>query len=677
MTTRMGALRCLMFLAMLAAASLPAAAGGGAGKQHAGYVADTLCAACHLRQMAAWLGSKHDKAMQPAMPQSVLGDFRGPLPEPFLPDTRLVSDAGGHRVSTPGPDGQIQAFAVTHVLGVRPLQQLLLSLPGGRLQAFTLAWDTVRERWFDLQAEEERPPRPGESLHWSGRYQNWNLMCGECHTTDYRKGYDEAADRYETSWAAGHVGCQACHGPGQDHVAQRQAGQAAVYDRRRDSFGQVDQCAACHARRTRLVEAADHGGHFLDNFMPDTLRPDLYYPDGQQKAEVFEYGSYRQSRMYQAGVACSDCHDSHSGRLHAEGNTLCVRCHNPDPPAKYPGLRAKSYDSPTHHFHQTGAVGSQCVDCHMPSRNYMVVHPRRDHAIRVPRPDLSQHLGTPNACNQCHNKRDAQWAQAVIENHGGKRPPAMHYGEILAAGWRGQGAVAVAALAVDQQQPAIVRATAVELLSRLAPALIPSSTLNDDDPAVRSVAATAIGGLSTGPRAELLPLLRDPVRAVRMAAARSLAGVPDSRLAAGERLARQRGLADYVAAQRAMADMPSAQLNLALLFVESGRAHGAATHFARSLRQDPAFDAGRLSYSRWLFDRGQREEAVKVLRSGLPVAANPPDLHQALALLLAASGKQEEAAEAVAEGLRRQPDNRRLRELQAALGKMRGRSDGR
>ncbi|ENO74304.1 cytochrome c3 family protein, partial [Thauera aminoaromatica] len=145
------------------------------------------------------------------------------------------------------------------------------------------------------------------------------------------------------------------------------------------AHAQVDQCATCHARRTRLVEDAVAGAPLFDQFIPDNLRPGLYHADGQQLDEVFEYGSYRQSRMYQAGVACTDCHDPHRGRLRAEGNALCTACHNPAPDrGRFPGLQAKDYDAPSHHFHRGGA-GSQCVDCHMPSRNYMVVHPRRDH----------------------------------------------------------------------------------------------------------------------------------------------------------------------------------------------------------------------------------------------------------------------------------------------------------
>ena len=638
--------------------------------ERSGYVPDSHCNTCHPKQALAWLGSKHEKAMQRASPENVLGDFNRPLPENFGHNIRLTVINGEYRVSTTGADDQQREFTVSYVLGVHPLQQLLLSLPGGRLQAFTLAWDTVRHRWFDLQAEESVPAKPGESLHWSGRYQNWNLMCGECHTTDYRKGYDDTTDRYATTWVADHVGCQACHGPGQQHVVQRQAGQAAKYDPPRDGFAQVDKCASCHARRTRLVEAADPQGELLDNFQPDTLRPDLYYPDGQQLAEVFEYGSYRQSRMYQAGVACNDCHNSHSGKLHAIGNALCVRCHNPEPDPKYPGLKAKVYDSSQHHFHPANSAGSQCVDCHMPSRNYMVVHPRRDHAIRIPDPELSQRLGTPNACNQCHSERDAAWAQKAIERHFGQNPKALHYGEILAAGQHGKNLASVSQLASDRQQPAIVRASAIELLARLAPQQTPPMALRDNDPAVRSVAAMAFGSHPAEQRRLMLtPLLHDPVRAVRIAAARGLANLPESALPEKDRPAQRQGLAEFIASQKAMSDMPAAQLNLALLMADIGQPTATITHFRRALVQDPAFDAGRLNFARWLHDQKRNDDAETILREGLPNAARPSDLYQALALLLAEQGKLSEADQELAKALILQPSNTRLLQLRAVLRK--------
>ena len=160
--------------------------------------------------------------MQVASDTTVLGDFRDRTFTHHGRTTRFFRRQGGFFVRTEGPDGREQDFAVTHTFGVHPLQQYLVALPGGRLQALGIAWDTRRQeeggqRWYALYPD--NPPRPGESIHWTGRDQNWNFMCAGCHSTGVVKNYDPASDRYRTRWAEISVGCEACHGPGAAHVA--------------------------------------------------------------------------------------------------------------------------------------------------------------------------------------------------------------------------------------------------------------------------------------------------------------------------------------------------------------------------------------------------------------------------------------------------------------------------
>jgi len=643
----------LALLCLTAAAAMPAHADTPRAEARPGYVADSECAACHPRQAAAFEGSKHRHAMAPASPASVLADFDDTRFDGRRQAIRFTRQLERFFVRTEGADGRPADFAVSHSFGIHPLQQYLIPQPGGRLQALGVAWDTRRRQWFSLLADD--PPPPGSPLHWTGRYQNWNLMCGECHTTAFRKGYDDARDSYRSRWATGHVGCQACHGPGESHASSAHASATPALTPNRllgRAHDQVDQCASCHARRTRLVEDARPGTPFLDNYLPDNLRPGLYFADGQQQDEVFEYGSYRQSRMYQAGVACSDCHEPHGGKLRASGNGLCLQCHNPNASPtgnpRFAGLQAKDYDSPAHHFHAPGQAGSQCVDCHMPSTNYMVVHGRRDHAIRIPRPALSARLGSPDACRGCHADRSAEWATAAIEKHHGPRQPAEHYGDILAAARHGQPGSArrLAALIADRGQPAIVRASAVEALAALgSPA--PSAALADPDPAVRAAAAISLASRPPAERlAGLAPLLDDPLRAVRISAARGLADLPDDALAPDHRPLRRQGLADFIAAQQAMGDMPAAQVNLALLYAETGDPARAQTHFRRALAQDPVSNAPRLAFARFLLASRQPADARQLLRDGLARSANPGELHLALGLL---AGELRDWDEALAE----------------------------
>ncbi|WP_018993015.1 cytochrome c3 family protein [Aromatoleum toluclasticum] len=641
----------LICIAALAAFAAHARTPQGAARPD--YVPDARCIACHPGQAALWAGSKHRQAMQQATPASVLGDFDGARFAGADEALRFFRRGKGFFARTIGADGVERDFAVTHTLGVRPLQQYLVPLPGGRLQALAVAWDTRAKRWFALYPE--GGIAPGSPLHWSGRYQNWNLMCGECHTTAYRKQYDEARDAYRTTWAAGEVGCQACHGAGRAHAASAARiasggvkGPPVPTPNRalQPAHVQVDQCAACHARRTRLQEHAEPGAPLLDNFVPDNLRADLYQADGQQLGEVFEYGSFRQSRMYAAGVACSDCHEPHGGKLRASGNALCTACHNPAPPARFPGLQAKRYDSPEHHFHTEGGAGSQCVDCHMPARNYMIVHERRDHAIRIPRPDLTRRIGTPNACAGCHADRPPEWAEAAIRARHGERSRPEHYGEVFAAARAGRAdaPARLAALATDAAQPGIVRASAVELLGSFG-LRTPQAALADADPVVRAAAAAAFAVHPRAERLAALPqLLADARRAVRIAAARALADVADDELPPGHRAARRRALGEYLAAQRAMADMPAAQLNLASLFAAQGDVAQAERHYRRAIAQDASVTDAHVGLATVLEGVGRGGEAERVLRDGVRSAARPGELHFALGLLVGGRGQWQEAA---------------------------------
>src|SRR5712692_4064389 len=248
------------------------------GASQMAFVDDRSCAQCHQAQYRAWAGSHHDRAMQRADERAVLGDFNDARFTHLGVTSRFFKRDGRFFVNTAGADGTLADFEITHTLGVAPLQQYLIGFPGGRLQSFTMAWDTGKQRWLPLYTNETIAP--GKPLHWTGRYQNWNLMCAECHTTNLRKGYDPSTDSYRTTWSALNVGCQACHGPGEAHLAWAQAGTRAkaaddtgllVNFRTNDSRYQVDACARCHARRTRLVAGDRPGRPLLDDFRPELL----------------------------------------------------------------------------------------------------------------------------------------------------------------------------------------------------------------------------------------------------------------------------------------------------------------------------------------------------------------------------------------------------------------------
>jgi len=191
-----------------------------------GYVGSETCAGCHATVAQAWRGSHHAWAWKSPNETTVLGDFANKTFEHGDVISRLSKDGGKFFVTTDGSDGQSRKFEVVGTVGVAPLQQYLVETELGRLQALDLAWDTERKRWYHLYPDQDLPA--GDGLHWTGPYKNWNGRCAECHATGFVKNYDPRSRTYDSTQAEIGVGCEACHGPGEAHVAWANAPEGYV-----------------------------------------------------------------------------------------------------------------------------------------------------------------------------------------------------------------------------------------------------------------------------------------------------------------------------------------------------------------------------------------------------------------------------------------------------------------
>ena len=368
------------------------------------FVDESRCGSCHAAESRAWLRSHHAASMQVASAATVRGDFSNQSFNKGGVRARFFQRDGRFFVNTEGPDGHPADFEVKYTFGAEPLQQYLLALPRGRLQAFPIAWDVRGQHWFDLNPNAGTDHR--DDLHWTQPAYNWNFMCAECHSTDVRKNYDAAHDAYRTRFSQVNVGCQACHGPASRHLTVVEGAHTGSWGNdlgftsapmTSTQAAQLDACGRCHSRRASVSGAYQYGRPLLDTHLPSLLDEGLYFADGQFQDEVYEYGSFLQSKMHAKGVRCSDCHEPHSLETRAPGNDLCTTCHNDGAPSlrhaiDVSTLKHKNYDSPAHHFHPVGSPGAQCVSCHMPSRTYMTVQARHDHSLKIPRPDLSATL---------------------------------------------------------------------------------------------------------------------------------------------------------------------------------------------------------------------------------------------------------------------------------------------
>jgi predicted CXXCH cytochrome family protein len=644
------------------------------------FVGSDTCAGCHQAEAALWRGSQHKHAMDHANEKSVLGNFNNTTFDYYGVHSRFFRKDGKFFVKTDGPDGKLATFEVKYTFGIYPLQQYLIEFPDGRIQALSIAWDSrLKEqggqRWFHLYPNENI--RYDDILHWTKLNQNWNFMCAECHSTGLRKNYNAARDRYATTWKEISVGCEACHGRGSTHVAWARSQQSwlsfnrskdpskgllATFDDRkgvvwsRDPRSgkvqrnlppnvlrkEVETCGRCHARRSEISEDWVPGRWLQQTHaIVNPLGQDVYWADGQIRdvEEPYDYVPFKQSKMFAAGVTCSDCHDPHSGKQKFAGNGVCLQCHS-----------SQTFAGAKHSHHKQADAGPSCVSCHMPARTYMVIDPRHDHSMRVPRPDLSVKLGTPNACNYCHTDRPPQWAaDAVARRFGPKREGFQNYAEAFHADWtdRVDAEKLLASVGSDGSGPNVARASALIALAAFispANAKLARHGLSDPDPMVRIAAMDMLVNVPPEQVWPLVaPLLSDPVRGVRIRAVNLLAAVPTDRQPQADRKHFESAAAELVAARRLNADRPEARSSLANFYAKRGLTTEAEAEYKAALRLSPQFAPAAVNLADLYRRLGRDSEGESILRKAIAISPTNASLHYSLGLTLTRMKKSDQA----------------------------------
>ena len=653
------------------------------------FVGSASCAGCHRSEHGEWRISQHAVAMQEATANTVLGQFDGGTFRHGGMTSTFFKKDEKFWVRTDGLDGTLTDFEIRYTFGVSPLQQYLIELPKGRLQAFGIAWDARPkeeggQRWFHLYPDRNLKAR--DPLHWTGIDQNWNYQCAFCHSTNVKKRYDVTADAFDTTWSEISVGCEACHGPASRHIAwaaktgdwqkfdgpgkgfaaqlnerkgivwtMTPSGTAARSETRKTN-NEIETCATCHARRQQVSDDFAETRRFLDAFRPSTLEAGLYHVDGQQRDEVYTYASFLQSRMHAAGVTCSDCHNPHTGKLRASGNAVCAQCH-----------ASETFDTPSHHHHASGSKGAACASCHMPTTTYMVVDPRHDHSMRIPRPDRTSQLGTPNACNQCHSDKTALWARDAIRSwYPSPKPGYQSFAEAFDLGDRAAPGAQAALLRIaeDDTLPPIVRASTLARLEQFpSPQALEVAikSLRSTDAAVRVAAIGIIAGTTSEiRRLHLVPLLRDETRTVRMGAARSLAGPDEQHLSPDDHSYFETALKEYIEAELFNAERPESQVNLGNLYFSRGQFDQAESALMRAITLEPTFVAAPITLAELRRARGQEEAAEETLRLALQKNPKSADLIHALGLSLVRQQRVQEAVDKLREAANLAPHQARF-----------------
>lgn len=596
-----------------------------------GYIGSASCKQCHAKEYAEWTASDHYKAMQLANEQTVLGNFDNVTYTADGVTSRFYRKDGKFYINTENEKGEYQDYEVLYTFGYYPLQQYITDFADGKKQVFRQSWDSREHKWFHQYAGEVIAP--DDYLHWTQSGQNWNLMCASCHSTNLQKNLNAHSDSYHTTYSELTVGCEACHGGAKAHVES--GGKQATFALSTQNE-ELNACMPCHTRRGEVTQHHSMVREVMDEYIPEVPVTDLYFADGQVLGENYKYSSFLQSKMHQQGVRCTSCHSAHTGKLKAEGSKVCLQCHAP------------KYATSEHTFHKGNEAETDCRVCHLPTRTYMGNDIRHDHNFYVPRPDLSVEYGTPNACNACHTNKSAQWAaNAVVQWYGKERAP--HFAENLLKGSKQQGEYSITALRSllnSKTTPDIIRAAAVYYLGNMpseASFALIKKELRAADPQTRYRAVIAIADYPLEQyEADLLPLLTDKVKAVRMVTANALLTHRDLRTCntyAGFGQAHN----DYKTFVLSQADFPLGSATAGDYFVKVNDRDNAIHFYERALTKDKNLNYIRLNLATLYNSRGANEKAEAVLKEALRYEPKNAQIPYFLALLYSEQQRYAEA----------------------------------
>ena len=658
------------------------------------FVGSDQCIQCHAAIYTEWQLSDHHQAMQPANKNTVLGDFDNITVSFHGIETRLYREDDAFKVATAAKDGKPGVFTVQYTFGHYPVQQYLIHIDKGHLQALNVAWDSRSkeqggQRWYHLRANEDIDPE--HPFFWTRHFQNANSRCIACHSTNFFKNFDPEDQSYATAWSEVGVGCESCHGPASEHLALATASQLSPENtgfKRRPmpalswafkgeddiasptgvgNDAHIDTCGDCHSRRAINGDPNPFAAYH-DQYRLALLDQGLYFADGQIDDEVFVLGSFLQSKMHLKGVTCANCHDAHSGKLIAQGNALCAQCHKP-----------ARFDTAEHHRHQAGSDGAQCVNCHMPERLYMTVDPRRDHRFGIPDPGLSSHTDTPNACTTCHRGKTDKWAANSLAGWGVSQQ--QNAWVLINQGLDRQDALMFKDFARHSSRFNLAPIREASLVSKLAgfPSQLAvdnaSRQLSNANPLIRRAAVSALRAMPGQLRWQLLnPLIEDPVRVIRLEVASALAEAQPQ--LAGKDAARLDALiAEYRGALNYNADTPAGQLSIGNLEASLGFSILAENAYLKSLEIESNYVPTLINLADLYRSTGRDHESRKLLLQALQVAPDSANTHHAYGLFLVRSGQQNEALEYFETAIEQEDSNPRHVYVYAVALDSRGETD--
>jgi predicted CXXCH cytochrome family protein len=369
------------------------------------YVGSVACKSCHEDVYARWSKSRMANVVRDPKehPDAILGDF-----------------------SKPDPLVKFSTTEIALVYGSKWKQRYFTKI-GDDYFPQSAQWDVTHKMW--------RPYFVANGTDWwSTLYPPDNFMrptgplCDGCHSVNYN-----IETKAVTEW---NVGCERCHGPGSDHVADRNRA-TILNPARMDYVHANDTCIQCHSQGQPLKNpiagkyydwpVGYHVGLNLADFwkLEDHKLGEqsfTHFANGTAHKNRMQGNDYVQSLMYTRGVTCFSCHDPHGSEneaiLRKPIKEVCLSCHGSN---SQNGPHVTNIEQHTHH--KIGSTGSDCVACHMPKIEQTIADVNvRSHTFHFVTPGQTDALKIPNACTVCHTEKNTAWATAALKTWSDRSP---------------------------------------------------------------------------------------------------------------------------------------------------------------------------------------------------------------------------------------------------------------
>jgi tetratricopeptide (TPR) repeat protein len=672
-----------------------------------GYVGSESCRECHENFYQLWSPSHHGKAMQPVNEQFVANEVLASEEWQGVENGEFrILKNNGKLIFEERIGKKVTKHEAVHALGGKNIYYFLTPLDKGKLQVLPLAFDIKRKEWYNTSQSAMRhfAEVEDEALPWKHYLYTFNTTCHSCHVSQLENNFDLKTKTYFTTWKEPGINCEACHGPSHEHVkifqnlkegeeAPEDIGLIVTKDFNKEQHNAT--CSSCHAKMTSITPSFMPGDEFYDHFNLVTLDNIDYYPDGRDLGENYTFTSWSQSPCVQAGAEfhCVTCHTS-SGRYRFKNenpNNACMPCH-----------QSKVKDIQAHSHHPADSEAGKCISCHMPMTEFARME-RSDHSMRQPMPAATIEFGSPNACNICHEDKDAKWADKEVRKWHKRdyQAPVIYIGKLIKAARLDDFSRVDDMLKYIQEngEKEVYVASLIRLLARTEHegkwAVIKDALLSNKSPLVRACAAEGLGlRIDDINKKALINALKDKYRAVRTAAIASLSSFPQNQLTEAERAIIAPLLKEYENSLVVRIDEWSAYYNLGNFYSQQGKldkaleSYNVSTElndeavpplvnagyayslrgdyltaenkFKQALQIDPDNEAVNLNYALLLGETNRIDEAEVVFRKLLSI--NPQSVVAAYNLSVIVSKRDiYEALQLIKLAAKNAPENGRYR----------------